>query len=107
MDVRVDLTNKISQDILSSSTIFKDIKGKVDQYSIILDDTIRNFYEIETMEEVCPLFQLCYYLRQGKSNFCMDQNEYEEAIKGLVASTNTEFNLTLSLDEVLEEISDN
>lgn len=107
MDARVDLTNKISQDILSTSTTFKDIKDKVDQYSIILGETIRNFYEIETMEEVCPLFQLCYYLRQGKLNFCMSQNEYERAIKGLVLSTNTEFNLTLSLDEVLRERNDN
>lgn len=107
MDARVDLTNKISQDILSSSTIFKEIKDRVDQYSIILDETIRNFYEIETMDKVCPLFQLCYYLRQGKFNFGMDKDEYERTIKGLVLSTNTEFNLTLLLDEVLREINDN
>ena len=58
MDERVELTNKISEMILKQETIFNDIKNKVKMYDILLEETIRNFYEIKE-DSTSPLFELC------------------------------------------------
>lgn len=100
MDPRVKLINQVSKDLLDTyehieDAKFKILEEKVTEYSNIFEDVVRNFYELETMDDDCPLFKLCYYIREGKENFGMDQAEYDAEIKSLVNTTNKLFGSNL------------
>ena len=47
MDERVALINKISEMILKQETDFRVIKNLVKEYDILLEEVIRNFYELK------------------------------------------------------------
>lgn len=84
MDERVELMNRISQDILDMPEIpFEAVQRLVNEYADLLEPVIRNFYEVQTMGEEAPLFQLCYYLKHGKDNFGFEDEEFNAEVKSL------------------------
>lgn len=80
-DSRVELTNEISKLIIKSSKDFNEIRKRVKIFDSLLDDVVRNFYEIKT--EVSPLFTLCEYLELGADNYSLTQEEFKEKIDRL------------------------
>ena len=99
MDERVELINKISEMILKQETIFNEIKNTVKKYDILLEETIRNFYELKQDSEI-PLFELCEFIELGKENYCMDDEEYEERVSELIESVNNMFEVNLIRSEI-------
>ena len=99
MDERVELINKISEMILKQETDFNDIKNKVKMYDVLLEETIRNFYELKQDSEI-PLFELCEFIELGKDNYCMDDEEYEERVSELIGSVNNMFAVNLIRSEI-------
>jgi hypothetical protein len=75
-DARVTLINQISRDILNNSKTLEQIENKVNNYGHLIEDTIRNSYELVTMGNDCPLFVYCYYKSVGRDNFCMSEDEF-------------------------------
>lgn len=96
MDERVELANKISEMILKQETDFKVIKNLVKEYDILLEETIRNFYELKQDDEI-PLFELCEFIELGKVNYMMDDEEFEDRIDELVQSTNNMFGVKIKI----------
>ena len=82
MDARVKLTNEISKLIIKSSKDFNETREKVKLFDSLLDDTVRNFYEIK-MGEYTPLFTLCEYLELGADNYGLTPEEFQEEIDKL------------------------
>ena len=79
--MRVKLINKISEDILKSNDDIKDIVESVKEYSILLDENLRNFYELQTMGGKCPLFQIVYYLENGVNGMGMTEDEFNVSLE--------------------------
>ena len=98
MDERVELINKISEMILKQETDFKVIKNLVKEYDILLEETIRNFYELKQDDEI-PLFELCEFIEEGKSNYMMDDEEFEDRISELVESVNDMFGVEIQIKD--------
>lgn len=94
MDERVALINKISGMILKYETDFKEIRGLVKEYDILLEEVIRNFYELKQDSEI-PLFELCEFIELGKENYMMDDEEFEERVSELIESVNNMFEVNL------------
>ena len=86
MDDRVELANMISEDLLKEYTregmTFDDLGDRIEVYSKRLNTTVRNFYEVESMNNECPLFQLFYYLKNGADSFRLTEKEFEIEIDG-------------------------
>ena len=96
MDPRAELINKVSLDILGKyETTFAVVQDDVQEYSKLFEEVIRNFYELESMGGDCPLFELCYYIRNGKDNFGMDDEEFEAEVKALTITVNKMFNVEI------------
>ena len=97
MDERVELINKVSYDILNkyNAPIVRLVKKEVEEYSKLFENVIKNYYELETMGEECPLFQLCYYTRVGKDNFGMEEEEFNQKIETLRIKTNKMFDVEM------------
>ena len=97
MDERVDLTNKISEMILKQETDFKVIKKVVKEYDILLEELVRNFYEIKE-DDTVPLFELCEFIESGKENYMIDdEEEFEIRISELVESVNDMFGVKIKI----------
>ncbi len=99
MDERAELANKISKMILKQETNFNEIKNTVKMYDILLEETIRNFYELKQDSEI-PLFELCEFIELGKVNYCMDDEEFEERILELIELVNDMFEINLIRDDI-------
>ena len=98
MDDRTTLVNKISEMILKQETDFKVIKNLVKEYDILLEEVIRNFYELKQDDEI-PLFELCEFIESGKENYIMDDEEFEDRITELVESVNNMFEVEVKIKE--------
>lgn len=83
MDTRVKLTNEISKLIIQSSKNFDEIREKVKSFDSLLEDNIRNFYEIK-MDDDVPLFSLCEYLELGVDNYGLTTEEFQNEIDRLM-----------------------
>lgn len=92
MDSRVELVNKISIDILhaNKNSTISSILNIVRVYDKLLDDTLRNFYEIK-MDQDVPLFTLCEYLELGKDNYGITEEEFKDEINKLLELFNFKF----------------
>ena len=99
--MRIELINKISEDILKVNDDIQDIITSVKEYEELLDDTIRNFYELNTMGRDCPLFQFIYYLETGKDNFGLSDEEYNDEMNILDALVEEKFGCS-----ILEKVND-
>src|SRR5574344_115802 len=100
MDERVELINKISEMILKQETDFKVIKNLVKEYDILLEETIRNFYELKQDDEI-PLFELCEFIELGKENYMMSEEEFEDRIAELVESVNNMFGVEIEYSKII------
>ena len=98
MDERVALINKISEMILKQETDFKVIKNLVKEYDLLLEEVIRNFYELKQDDEI-PLFELCEFIESGKENYMMSEEEFEDRISELVESVNNMFEVEIKIKE--------
>ena len=99
MDERVELINKISEMILKQETNFNEIKNTVKTYDILLEETIRNFYELKQDSEI-PLFELCEFIELGNDNYCMDDEEYDKRVSELIELVNDMFEVNLIRSEI-------
>lgn len=98
MDDRITLINKISEMILKQETDFKVIKSLVTEYDILLEEVIRNFYELKQDDEI-PLFELCEFIESGKENYMMSEEEFEDRVSELVESVNNMFEVEIKIKE--------
>jgi alpha-acetolactate decarboxylase len=98
MDDRITLINKISEMILKQETDFKVIKNLVKEYDILLEEVIRNFYELKQDDEI-PLFELCEFIESGKENYMMSEEEFEDRVSELVESVNNMFEVEIKIKE--------
>lgn len=96
MDDRITLINKISEMILKQETDFKVIKSLVEEYDILLEEVIRNFYELKQYDEI-PLFELCEFIESGKENYMMSEEEFEDRVSELVESVNNMFEVEIKI----------
>ena len=96
MDERVQLVNEISKLILKNETDIRKIISEVNRFDVLLEDTIRNFYEIK-QDNGAPLFELCEYLKLGADNYGMTENEYNKTIDKLVQKVHTVFGYSLTI----------
>lgn len=96
MDARIELTNAISGFILADHKDIKTIRATVKYFDILLDDSLRNFYEIKIGLDV-PLFTLCEYLELGKDNYGLTEEEYAEELEKLTHLVSRRFGVTLTL----------
>ncbi len=96
MDDRITLINKISEMILKQETDFKVIKSLVKEYDILLEEVIRNFYELKQDDEI-PLFELCEFIESGKENYMMSEEEFEDRVSELVESVNNMFGVEIKI----------
>lgn len=96
MDDRITLINKISEMILKQETDFKVIKSLVKEYDILLEEVIRNFYELKQDDEI-PLFELCEFIESGKENYMMSEEEFEDRVSELVESVNNMFEVEIKI----------
>lgn len=96
MDERVILANEISKLILKNETDVRKIISEVNRFDGLLEDTIRNFYEIK-QDNGAPLFELCEYLKLGADNYCMTEDDYNNFIDYLVQEVNTMFGCSLEI----------
>ena len=94
MDERVKLANEISKLILRNETDIRKIISEVNRFDGLLEDTIRNFYEIK-QDNGAPLFELCEYLKLGADNYCMTEEEYNNIVESLVQDVHTMFGCSL------------
>ena len=81
-DSRIKLTNEISKLIIQTSKDFNETREKVKLFDSLLDDTVRNFYEIKTNKT--PLFTLCEYLELGADNYGLTPEEFQKEIDRLM-----------------------
>lgn len=98
MDDRITLINKISEMILKQETDFKVIKSLVKEYDILLEEVIRDFYELKQDDEI-PLFELCEFIELGKVNYMMSEEEFEDRISELVESVNNMFEVEIQIKD--------
>ena len=98
MDDRITLINKISEMILKQETDFEVIKNLVKEYVILLEEVIRNFYELKQDDEI-PLFELCEFIESGKENYMMSEEEFEDRVSELVESVNNMFEVEIKIKE--------
>ena len=96
MDARIELTNAISGLILADHKDIRTIRARVKHFDTLLDDSLRNFYEIK-MDQDVPLFTLCEYLELGKDNYDLTEEEYSEEIEKLKHLVSRRFGVTLTL----------
>lgn len=96
MDSRVELTNAISGLILADYKDIRTIRARVKHFDSLLDDSLRNFYEIKIGNDV-PLFALCDYLNLGKDNYGLTEEEYNQKLDDLVYAISRMFGVTLTL----------
>lgn len=94
MDERVQLVNEISKLILNNQTDVRKIISEVNRFDVLLEDTIRNFYEIK-QDNGAPLFELCEYLKLGVENYGMTEEEYNNIVESLVQEVHTMFGCSL------------
>ena len=90
MDKRIELVNRISSLIISSSHNFNDICKKVNEFDEILEKVCRNYYEVK-QEQEAPLFELCEYLKLGANNYYLSESEYNITIDKLKRKVNQKF----------------
>lgn len=81
-DSSVKLTNEISKLILQTTKDSNEIREKVKLFDSLLNDTVRNFYEIKMWGDT-PLFTLCDYLDRGADNYRLTPEEFQEEIDRL------------------------
>jgi hypothetical protein len=91
--MRVQLFNKVSEDILKNNDNLKDIKTEVKIYSDMFDELVRNAYELLTMGDDCPLFVLLHTIDAGKDDFCMNQAEFDAEIAKYKAQFQKKFGI--------------
>ena len=96
MNSRIQLTNAISGLILADHKDIRTIRARVKHFDSLLDDSVRNFYEIKMNNEV-PLFTLCDYLNLGKDNYGLTEEEYNQKLNDLVYAISRMFGVTLIL----------
>lgn len=96
MDARIQLTNAISGLILADHKDIRNIRARVKHFDGLLDDSLRNFYEIKMGDDV-PLFTLCEYLELGKDNYGLTQEEFDEELDKLAHLVSRSFGVTLTL----------
>ncbi len=96
MDERVKLANEISKLILRNETDIRKIISEVNRFDGLLEDTIRNFYEIK-QDNGAPLFELCEYLKLGVENYGMSLEDYDKTIDKLVQKVHTVFGYSLTI----------
>lgn len=96
MDERVQLVNEISKLILNNQTDVRKIISEVNRFDVLLEDTIRNFYEIK-QDNGAPLFELCEYLKLGVENYGMSLEDYDKTIDKLVQKVHTVFGYSLTI----------
>lgn len=96
MDERVQLVNEISKLILNNQTDVRKIISEVNRFDVLLEDTIRNFYEIKP-DNGAPLFELCEYLKLGVENYGMSLEDYDKTIDKLVQKVHTVFGYSLTI----------
>ena len=93
----IELTNAISGLILADHKDIRTIRARVNHFNKLLDDTLRNFYEIKMQQDV-PLFTLCEYLELGKDNYGFTEEEYNEEIRKLLHLVSRRFGESLKLE---------
>lgn len=94
--MREELTNKISEEILNAKDArWEEIFKKTNEYSGLLEDNIRNFYELQMEGGGCPLFALCYIIKEGKDNFGYSQEEYLEVLSDLEEDIEKRFSIRI------------
>jgi hypothetical protein len=94
--MREALVNKISEDIvIEYETNWGDIERRVGEYASLLEDEMRNFYEMQMGTGPCPLFALCYYLGTGKDNFGFTDDEFQDELDKLEEKVNEKFNVDI------------
>ena len=98
MDGRAILINKISKDILGKTQDLTEIRKEVEEYAKILEDAVRNVYELLTMDDYCPLFVLCHYLGENADNYCMSEEEFEKQTIDMLDKTNKMFNTSITIN---------
>ena len=96
MDERVQLVNEISKLILNNQTDVRKIISVVNRFDVLLEDTIRNFYEIK-QDNGAPLFELCEYLKLGVENYGMSLEDYDKTIDKVVQKVHTVFGYSLTI----------
>lgn len=96
MDARVKLANEISKLILKNAVDTKSIIQEVNRFDVLLEDTIRNWYEIK-QDEGAPLFELCEYLKYGADNYGLDEQEFNDIVDHLVQEARTMFGCLLQI----------
>ena len=100
MDERAELVNKVSEMILKYESDIKNIKKLVNEYDGLFDNSLRNFYEIKEDSEV-PLFELCEYLRNGRDNYDMSEEEFKSHIIYLLGEIDNIFNVELEYSKIV------
>ncbi len=94
--MREELVNQISKDILGEyETNWAVVQAKVKIYAELLDNTVRNFYELQMMSSDCPLFALCYFLEEGYTCFTDDETEYIGFLDALEKRVNEQFQVEI------------
>lgn len=96
MYARIQLTNAISGLILADHSDIRTIRARVKHFDTLLDESLRNFYEIK-MDNDVPLFTLCDYLELGKDNYGLSQEEFDDKLNKLVHLVSRRFGVTLTL----------
>lgn len=81
---RQALLERIAEDIFFN-TDFDKLLPTLKEYRDLLDDTVRNVYEVYWD---VPLFRLEEYLRLGKDNYCLTEEEYVTEIGETVSKIN-------------------
>lgn len=94
MDSRIELANAISGLILSDTTDEKTIKARVQHFDVLLDDTIRNFYELK-MNGKIPLFELYERLNLGYENYGLTEEEFHKENNKLINLIHRKFGVSL------------
>jgi len=99
--MRETLLNKISEDILNSNnkkpsiTIIED---RVNEYFDIMEDVVRNIYELVGPEQIeVPLFSLCYLIKEGQGSFGFSDEEYVTSTENLLKSVNKKFHVNYTI----------
>lgn len=87
-----ELAEMVSRDAISLSKDFDALLKNVVEYHDLMDNCIRNFYEIVWLS---PLFELCNTLHEGRKNFDMEDAEFDDWIAQLVAKVNAKFGTSM------------
>ena len=94
--MRNKLVNQISHDILNDyETNWELVYERVKLYNVLLEENIRNLYEVHMVSLGCPLFALCYHIEEGWESFADTEEEFLEIILKLEEEVNEMFELEL------------